>query len=229
MIINNSHGFVFVHIPKNAGTSIARYYSQLSGINDVEVGGTDMGEALLPQFVQRHKVGKHAPYRKIKGVLESNPLPKHYFSFAFTRNPYERTLSTFLFLKQWLPGSHAERAKSAFEEISDVNDMIHSRFWQETDIDNMFKPQVFWVMDAQQESLIVDFCGRVDNLSEDISRLNQKLNVDLPEFEIKLNITERGDAVSGFSRDSIAIMKERYKSDFDFFSYDPQPPLELVE
>jgi hypothetical protein len=229
MIINNSHGFVFVHIPKNAGTSIARYYSQLSGINDVEIGGTDMGEALLPIFVERHRVGKHAPYRKIRGLLESNPLPRSYFSFAFTRNPYERTLSTFLFLKQWLPGSHAERAKSAFEEILDVNDMIHSSFWQESDIDNMFKPQVFWVTDERQESLIVDFCGRVENLREDISRLNKKLNVNLPEFEIRLNITERGSAVSGYNRDSIEIMKERYKSDFDFFSYDLQPPIYLVE
>ena len=111
----------------------------------------------------------------------------------------------------------------------DVNDMIHSSFWQKSDVDNMFKPQVFWVTDARQESLIVDFCGRVENLREDISLLNKKLNVNLPEFEIRLNITERGSAVSGYNRDSIEIMKERYKSDFDFFSYDLQPPIYLVE
>lgn len=227
MIINNSHKFVFIHIPKNAGTSIARYYSELSQLIDIEVGATKLGEAALPQIIERHGVGKHAPLRRLYINLSATTDIRSYFSFAFVRDPYERTISTFSFLKKWLPRSHAKKAARAFAPLATVNDMVQSEFWQSSDIDHMFKPQTFWVTDVDG-NVIIDFWGKVESIRDDITKVNQRLGVELPPFDISLNKTKGTRGKELLTRQSVSILQERYARDFELFDYPLDPPDSLV-
>jgi hypothetical protein len=227
VIINNSHQFVFIHIPKNAGTSIARYYSALSRLIDIEVGATALGEAALPHIVERHGVGKHAPFRKIRRILSETSNIDSYFSFAFVRNPYERTISTFSFLKKWLPRSHATKAAKAFQPLKTVNDMLQSEFWQSSDIDNMFKPQTFWVTDADGK-VIIDFWGKVESICEDIATVNERIGVELPAFDISLNRTRKAKGKGFLTNQSVEILQDRYSRDFELFDYPLEPSANLL-
>ena len=227
MIVNNSHQFIFIHIPKNAGTSIARYYSVLSRLIDIEVGATELGEAALPHIIKRHSVGKHAPIRRIRRILSETSDIDSYFSFAFVRNPYERTISTFSFLKKWLPRSHATKAAKAFQPLKTVNDMLQSEFWQSSDIDNMFKPQNFWVTDLDGKE-IIDFWGKVESISEGIATVNERIGVELPPFDISLNRTRKGKGKGLLTDQSVKILQQRYSRDFELFDYSLEPPVNLL-
>src|SRR3989304_5138015 len=99
MIINNTFGFIFVHVPKAAGTSVAHFFSKFSCYCDLEVGGTSLGEALQEPFRKRYGLSKHSTAMEIRAVI-GDVLWKKYFSFAFVRNPYERAFSAYHFLKR---------------------------------------------------------------------------------------------------------------------------------
>ncbi len=227
MIINNSHQFIFIHIPKNAGTSIARYYSALSRLIDIEIGATELGEAALPQIIERHGVGKHAPLRRIRRVLSETSDIDSYFSFAFVRNPYERTISTFNFLKRWLPNSHATKAAKAFEPLKTVNDMLQSEFWQSSGMDLMFEPQTLWVTDWDGK-VIIDFWGKVESIDEGIETVNKRIGVELPAFDLSLNRTRKSKENGLLTNQSVEILQGRYSRDFELFDYPLEPAVHLL-
>lgn len=225
-IINKSHQFVFVHIPKAAGSSIAKYYRQLSRVNDIEIGASISGTTTVPDAIWKHEIGKHAPYHRIKRFLADDPLKKDYFSFCFARNPYDRVISTFFFLKKWLPNNTEVQARDIFEGFNDVNDMVSSDFWRNSDIDNMFKPQCFWVTD-EGGKVIIDFHGKVESLKDGIHYVNRQIGVDLPDFDIRINVKKRQIFTPGLNKESINIIQQRYQQDFDLFEYSAKPPRSL--
>ena len=98
-IINHSHRFVFVHIPKNAGTSVAHYLSQLSSYRDQEIGATDLGEAIAPAFRRRFRLHKHSTFAEIEE--RTGPETADYRSIAVVRDPADRARSIYSFLRKW--------------------------------------------------------------------------------------------------------------------------------
>lgn len=85
-MISNSHRFIFIHIPKTAGSSIAH---ALQTYSHVPVTFTENGNAEL-DF-------KHITAREIHGHI--GELWDEFFSFAVVRNPWERVVSNFFYLQ----------------------------------------------------------------------------------------------------------------------------------
>lgn len=76
MIIDHTHNFIFVHVPKTAGTSIT--------------------EALLPLGGTYETA-----HRPARGIHEGHPEEwENYFTFGVIRNPYARAVSWWRFLKK---------------------------------------------------------------------------------------------------------------------------------
>jgi hypothetical protein len=115
MIINDSHGFVFVHIPKCAGTSVRMHLSRfdttdgtftVSNGSHPEIGNLDM--AHIPLLILK----KYFPdtYKKIKT----------YEAFAIVRDPYQRfTSSLFQRLMMYGEGSARNLSVKALETATD--------------------------------------------------------------------------------------------------------------
>lgn len=97
-IINQSHQFIFVHVPMSAGTSVTNALSSFTGVFDVELGGTEYGERIASPFAQRFGIGKHATSVEIQHLV-GNQIWNEYFIFGFVRNPYSRVFSIYRFLK----------------------------------------------------------------------------------------------------------------------------------
>ncbi len=215
-IINNTHRFIFIHIPKAAGTSLSQYYcQQCSTIADVEIGGSAMGEAIQAFYLKRFKITKHATALEIRTALGMSVF-NQYFRFSFVRNPFDRTISTFKFLKKWLPGSELVEHANVFGQFDNVNDMINSAYWETPGIDKIFQPQWRWLYDDSGMHL-ANYIGKVEAISDDVKKLNCRLGLNLAPLSIHNNKTSE-DAVH-LSASSMEKISNRYCKDFEIFGY----------
>lgn len=165
MIVNHSHRFIFVHVPKAAGTSVSELFSKFSAYSDLEVGGTELGEALQNAYKRRFRLTKHSTAQEIRAVVGDETW-KGYYSFAFVRDPYARAQSTFHFMKRW-HGNKDMKQLAFMEEFKDFRSFVMSEIFEKQTAHRLLWPQTRWLMDAEGRRM-VDFIGRLESLDEDI-------------------------------------------------------------
>lgn len=160
MILNHEHRFLFIHVPKAAGTTITRALAPLTTFRDIEIGGTRYGEAIQERFAARFDLRKHSTAAAIKAKCPAH-LWRRFFVFAFVRNPYARAYSIYRFLQRWKDGPHnADVCAQSFE------DFLNSAALAEGEIE-IAKPQVHWL--CQDGALVpgIDHVGRVEQFGQD--------------------------------------------------------------
>lgn len=98
MIVSNSRKFIFVHINKTAGTSVAEALAPHLAWNDLVLGATPIGHALHQPFRERFGLYKHSTAREIRTVVGES-VWREYRSFAVVRDPVDRARSLYGYLK----------------------------------------------------------------------------------------------------------------------------------
>ena len=154
MIIDHRHKFVFVAIAKTACTSIHR---SLGYTKDPK-----------PSIYHMH----------LKDIVKQNPDTKHYFKFAFVRNPYDRLVSAyhdFKYSEGHQSWAYPIQQYSTFKDFalnldnSPCREFIH------------LKPQFEYL--ELNGRLGVDFVGRFEKLDEDFQKIKSLLNVEMKPLE----------------------------------------------
>lgn len=102
MIISRGRGYVFVHIPKTGGTSMALALEARAKKDDILIGDT-------PKAVRRRKrlealptsgrLWKHARLTDIDQILTPEEV-KEMFVFTLVRNPWDRMVSYYAWLRE---------------------------------------------------------------------------------------------------------------------------------
>jgi len=217
MIINNTYKFIFVHIPKNAGTSLTKFFSQFTNWRDIEIGATRYGIMCQKVYRERFGLGKHSTIKEIAKVV-GEEVYKTYYKFAFVRNPYARTYSIYNFLKKWdgLPTKWREIINqfSSFEEF-----VLSGILKKEKGPDRLFMPQVFWV--EYGDTMGVDFIGKVEYLERDLEKLLNFLDLSISDIEIpRLNVSTTSINEQDFSNPKVIdFIYQNYRKDFETFNY----------
>lgn len=181
---------IFIHIPKTAGTSL---YSL--------IGYTGIG---------------HVNYR----WYESRDPNKfnQYFKFAFVRNPWDRLVSAFFYLKKG--GSNAMDKHWAMKNIDKYSTFEEFVIdWVSPENINRyfhFIPQYKFIYD-QSLYLKVDYVGKFENLNQDFEVVANKLNIhqSLPY----INKSNRKDYQSYYSKKTKEIVAQVYKQDIELLGY----------
>ncbi|MEO1987399.1 MAG: sulfotransferase family 2 domain-containing protein [Martelella sp.] len=188
----NENRAIFIHLPKTAGTSISR-----------QLG--------LP-------TSRHVP---VKLYQVTNPRKfATYFKFAFVRNPYDRLVSSYAFLKQG--GMNDDDARFARQKVLPFENFEHfltegfardpeTRAWVH------FRPQSHFICDASGRNLM-DFTGRFERIAQDYAAIAARLGKpgDLPIF----NKSARGDYREAYSPATLEIAQHHFADDLAIFGYD---------
>jgi len=181
---------IFIHIPKTAGSSI------------VEV-----------LFGER---SRHVPYFEYE---RANPRKfRNFFKFAFVRNPWDRLVSTYTFLRHG--GMNEQDRAWAEKNLSGYADFgSFVRGWlNEENIWSWvhFIPQSYFIMNAEG-TVMVDFVGRFERIDRDFEFVAQRLgsSVRLPWT----NVSKHREFMSYYDDDTREIVRQVYSRDIEAFGY----------
>ncbi len=227
-IINTTHRFIYVHIPKTAGTSMKRVLKQFTRYCDVEIGGSPDAESIVGFYWGRFKLRKHSFAREILQAVGEERYPG-YYKFSFVRNPFARTLSTFKFLKH---NFRAWRDSTIMDDFSTLEEFVSSDFFKEPGPDRILLPQMRWLTDVNHKKCVT-YVGRVESLEEDFDAICKALFLPraVEPFQ-KHNASKSGpnrsqeEALTGKAIDAI---RARYVLDFEALGYSTDPEQSAVE
>lgn len=229
MIINHTHKFVFIHIPKAAGTTVTRALSDLTRYCDQEIGGSGLGEAAQAYYMQRFGLRKHSRAEDVMKVMERDSYMS-YFRFAFVRNPYTRLASAYHFLKAWdgLP----ERFRMQLDPLPDLESFLESDLWTSANPgrgpDAIFQPQARWLFSqGDNPELLVDFVGKTETLSDDLATILARIGAPPPaQAEApRANKSPDYSLPEVWKPEVVERIQQEYRRDFKMFGYSEYPPV----
>ena len=215
-IINNSYKFIFVHIPKAAGTTITNQLSAYTNYCDLEIGGTLFGEQIQPAYKKRFNISKHSTATELQAITGEVEWSKN-FTFTFARNPYTRAFSTYKFLLEW-KGTPIG-LKNELLKFKNFSEFIESDFLlTRPGPDNIFKPQTHWA--TKKGKNLLNYIGKLETINEDITHI---LHTILDRSPIKKTVTPKlnssKESKLNVSKKAINRINELYESDFQLFEY----------
>jgi chondroitin 4-sulfotransferase 11 len=136
-----------------------------------------------------------------------------YFTFCFTRNPWDRVVSAYFYLK---------KGGTTQLDSQDRNTYIKPYPSFESFIFNMdyaaqnqqhFKPQVYY---ADEE---LDFYGKVENLQEDFNIICNKIGI--PQHQVPhRNKSEHKHYTEYYDDETRQIVAKKYAKDIEYFGYE---------
>ncbi|MCI7765075.1 sulfotransferase family 2 domain-containing protein, partial [Helicobacter sp.] len=187
---------VFIHVPKVAGSSIERVVYQ-----------TDrwlVGHAKASQYVKFDK-----------NKFES------YFSFGFVRNPYDRVVSAYHYLKNDSPNPldvewgrlHIDNL--TFEEF--ILRLQDEYFKERILLKNHFSFQYKYLCDENM-NILVNFVGKFENLEEDFQKILKILS--RKDELVHVNKSNHASYKNYYNDAMYKIVREIYRDDFEIFDYD---------
>ena len=187
-MISHERKFIFVHVPKTAGVSIGNCLSRFTDEN----------------LSEGHK-----------RLIDYSNFDKTYFKFTFTRNPWDRFLSSYFYFKNYgrRLGYDIETGKlidkfSSFKEFVHNLDSIYNSIRSPH-----FKIQFNWI-DKK-----LNFIGRFENLQEDFDTVCDKIGIpkqNLPHT----NKSKHKHYTEYYDDETRKIVAEKYAKDIEYFGYE---------
>lgn len=217
MLISYSHRFIFIHIYKVAGTSIAdslgRYTTSLDRHSPALRFLRKLGiHRLVPRrSVRKLRAQRHATARAIRNDLPAEVF-KGFYKFAFVRNPWDWQVSLYHFALEDASHRQHQLTKSfgSFEKYLE---------WR---VNGHYELQKNFVVDDDGE-LIVDFVGRYETLARDFAKICDHLGIDSPRLPHRRS-SSRGDYRTYYTPKTTALVAEAFRDDIESFGYQFQQP-----
>lgn len=148
----DEHRCIFVHIPKTGGVSIAAALFGRGG-------------------------NTHAPLSTVEEGLAPGEF-RSYFKFCFVRNPWDRLVSAYEFLRVGVADDEYDKAMS--DKIAAMGDFETFVEWlRDTEAREhlLFLPQHHYVCSKEKE-MGMDFVGRFENLESDVAEVAARLGIE---------------------------------------------------
>ncbi|WP_170265729.1 sulfotransferase family 2 domain-containing protein [Thiohalocapsa marina] len=181
---------IFIHIPKAAGSSISQTLFQ--------------------------QPSRHVPYFEYE---RASPRKfRKFFKFTFVRNPWDRLVSTYFFLKRG--GVNQLDANWAVDHLSDYQnfeEFVHDGLRTDSVREWIhFRPQTYFIADAEGD-IKVDFIGRFEKIERDFCLIEKKLGC---EHELrKMNVGQHAHYRDYYTKETKKIVYDFYERDIELLQY----------
>jgi Sulfotransferase family len=188
------HRCIFVHIPKCAGSAVCK-----SLFSELAIGHTDL-----------HRYQIMFPPGEFRD----------FFKFTFVRNPYDRLVSAFFFLKQG--GMNKNDKEWADENLADYSDFdtFVKKWVNRRNIWSHFHfiPQSYYIC-LEKNRPAMDFIGYFENLPGDFQFISRKLNMNAKLLEANRNTSRINDYREYYTDETRKIVAEVYADDLRTLGY----------
>ncbi len=195
MLLFSKKNIFFVHIPKNAGNSI-RPLCRKEGI----------------------KVITHNIRRRNKRLLAAHRGEQKIHAFCISRNPYDRLISAYYYLKDKTDhrGDLADKEKF-LSQYKDFDDFVKNGLEKASNEQIHFLPQVFWILNKNGKPE-VETVLRLENLQNDFDEFCKIMG--LGNYKLQTTNTSKHKSWKEyFTGETKKIVQEIYREDFEFFNY----------
>lgn len=202
-ILSKKYRFIFVHIPKTGGTSIADPdYSQGGRGALIDCLGKDdiMQQGHVRAAGLRDRIGEDW---------------NHFFKFTFVRNPWDRLVSLYHYFLQ----DAEKRASDLGRRIAQCLDFASfCRQLDELNLDPHFDQQVSYMIDYEGD-LIIDYIARFEALEAEYRKICVHLGIparELPHYRR----SEHCDYRSYYDDECREIVLKKYRDDIKLLQYE---------
>lgn len=207
MLISESKSFLFVHVQKTAGTSLAEILKPhaLNPANGrMNKLASDLG---LVRDWRKFHFRKHTNLRKAQSVIPA-PVYDGLFKFAFVRNPWERLVSWYQYVQR-TPLHEDYRPGETFADFA-------ARFLE--------KPRraQWWMIEDRNGVMGLDYVGRFENLNDDIAYLCQRIGIKAQTLQHRNKMADKDYRTFYDDRLALAV-KNTWTREIDAFGYTFEP------
>lgn len=188
--VDNKNNFVFIHIPKCGGRSVKKVFD--------------------------FKLHDHYGISKL-GFEPTDYCPTidDLFKFAFVRNPWDKFVSAYEYLKRGgIPRFDRPKTLKIKQEYPKFKDFILAKHVWEQWV--FFKPQLNFI--TVDGSIKTDFVGRFENFQNDFNFICDQINyprVKLPH----VNATKHVHYTEYYDEQLIKLIGRSFEEDIDTFKY----------
>lgn len=218
MILAPDRRFIFIHVPKAAGTSINAALSMHDVFYAVHTGNANARAAHaeksgLPPATAR--LGEHATAKQFISALGRDAFAA-YHSFAFVRNPWDVAVSWFHYRRiNPAVNGHAEAvAAGTFQTYV-------KKYLGGPDGARLVGPQHPFVVD-EAGAVAVSFVGRYESLEQDFGLVTRHLKVMTLPLD-HFNQSYHPVWPSLYVRETFAAVGELVSRDAELFGYAQDP------
>ncbi|MDF1716023.1 MAG: sulfotransferase family 2 domain-containing protein [Antarcticimicrobium sp.] len=221
MIISHRHRFVFVKTTKTAGTSVEIALSKHCGPDDVitpihpddEVIRQEKGYPGPQNHVTALPDGRpwalnnHSPAVRARRLL-GQQVWRDYFTFAFERNPFDRTVSAYHYMKKNRVAKGIWKDSLTFDAFvrkPGVLDRIHQRGWG---------------LYAINDRVIVDHIYRFEDLNGGMADIYARLGIDESEPLMQTKVSKREASYREYyDAATRALVAKAFEKELETFGY----------
>tara|TARA_Y100000361_G_C11090234_1_gene306026 strand:- start:217 stop:882 length:666 start_codon:yes stop_codon:yes gene_type:complete len=215
MIVSHKHKFIFIHIPKCAGSSITQSIRDHLGYK------LDLSDAKKEDFLyfqncygNSNDLQQHDEYAVIKKYFKKkNWNIDEYFKFAFVRNPWARRVSQFEYAKRM----YKEKKHEWTFQWKDLSFKQHLE--KNTDCQlNWISKEAYPLGSSGKHEIAIDFIGKTENIQNDFNVVCEKIN--FPKIKLpNKNKTEHKDYTEYYGWKEKQIINNTCKRDIEYFGY----------
>ena len=218
MILSTSNNFIFVHVPKTAGTAMMTAlepfgYAPRRTLWRSVMRRLPVTEAPEKVYLRKHETAAWARKKLSPEVFDG------FFRFAVVRNPYDHAVSHYEFMKQFRIAKIA--AKVAAMGFADyLRYRMKAPFWNDTFFARL-PDQAHFLVDAEGQSLVPRIL-RYETLDQEFGAVVNELglgDVALPRINATISRSDKRPWQSYYDEESKTLADRLYDRDFDLLGY----------
>ena len=195
MIVSHKPKMAFIKPNKIAGTSIVNILATSLEF-DNSLRAVDKGD--------------HQTFRQLEQVISI----KEYYVFSFVRNPWDRLVSMFRYLKE----IEVPKRKKENKPYDVTLETMHFKEYIKSS--DVFKPRSFYDFFKNKNNKIdLNFIGKFENLDKDFEKVKKELNLNFKKIPHK-NKSKHKHYTEYYNDETKQIVAKKYAKDIEHFGYE---------